>query len=53
MSVFSDEMILYGGLIVASASILSGIIYSVIYTIRKRKLNEKFDVEYGKMQKKK
>ena len=53
MSAFSDEMILYVGLIVASASILSGIVFSVIYTIRKNKLNTKFDVEYGKVQKRK
>ena len=53
MRVFSDEMILYGGLIVASASILSGVAYSVIYTIRKNKLNAKLDAEYGKAQKRK
>ena len=53
MSVFSDEMILYGGLIIASASILSGIAYFVIYTISKHKLNAKFDDEYGKVQKRK
>ena len=53
MSVFSDEMILYCGLIIASVSILSAIAFSVIYTIRKRKLNAKFDVEYGEVQKRK
>lgn len=53
MEVFSDEIMLYGGLIVASLSVLSGIVYFVIYAIRKRKLNEKFDAEYGKVQDKK
>ena len=53
MRVFSDEMILYGGLIIASASILSGIVFYVIYTNQKRKLNKKFDAEYGKVQKNK
>ena len=52
MSVFSDEMILYVGLIVAAVSILAGIIYYVIYKIQRQKLNAKFDVEYGEVQKK-
>lgn len=51
MNAFSDEMILYSGLIVAVASILAGIIYYVIYKIRNRKLNAKFDAEYGEVQK--
>ena len=53
MSVFSDEMILYAGLFVAFASIVAGVVYSVIYKIGKRKLNAKFDVEYGEVQKSK
>ena len=52
MSFVSDEMILYIGLIVASVSILSAITYSVIYKIKKQKLNAKFDIEYGEVQKK-
>ena len=53
MSLFSDEMILYIGLIVASASILLSITYLVIYKINKQKLNAKFDIEYGEVLKKK
>ncbi|MBQ7075466.1 MAG: hypothetical protein IJM94_01560 [Clostridia bacterium] len=53
MSVFSDEMILYTGLIVAAVSVLSGILYFAVYAMRKHKLNEKFNVEYGKVQKEK
>lgn len=53
MKELSDQMILYVGLIVASASILSGIAYSVIYKVRKNKLNKRFDDEYGQTQKKK
>ena len=51
MSVISDEMILYCGLIIASVSILSGIAYLAIYRIRKNKLNAKFDAEYGEVPK--
>ncbi len=51
MSVIFDEMILQGGLIVAAISMLSGIAYFAIYTVRKRKLNAKFDTEYGTVQK--
>ncbi len=53
MGAFSDEMILYAGLIVASVSVLWGIVYFLIYTRKKHKLNEKFDVEYGEIQKSK
>lgn len=51
MSIISDEMILYCGLIIALASILCGIVYLVIYRIGKRKLNAKLDAEYGEVQK--
>ena len=47
MSIISDEMILYGGLIIAGASVLLGVVYSVIHMFRKRKLKSKFDAEYG------
>lgn len=53
MSVFSDEMILYSGLIIASASILTAIAYYLIYKIRKNRLNAKFDAEYGEVKKNK
>ena len=53
MSGFSDEMILYAGLVVALTAIVAGVVCAVIYTSRKRKLNAKFDAEYGEVQKKK
>lgn len=47
MDTFSDEMILYGGLIITGVVVLLGIIYSVLYCIGKRRLNAKLDIEYG------
>ena len=50
MQTFSDEMILYIGLIVASASILSAIAFYLLYKSKKKKLNARFDIEYGKIE---
>lgn len=52
MDTFSNEMILYSGLIVAGVAVLLGVIYSVIHFIGKRRLNAKFDVEYGEVPRK-
>lgn len=52
MNTFSNEMILYGGLIVAGAAVLIGVIYSIIYCVGKRRLNAKFNIEYGEVPKK-
>ena len=51
MNITSNEMILYIGLIIASASIFIGIAYSVIFKTKKQRLNANFDVEYGNVQK--
>ena len=52
MNTVSNEMILYSGLIVAGASVLLGVIYSAIYFFGRRRLNAKFDVEYGEVTRK-
>lgn len=52
MDRFSNEMILYSGLIVAGASVLLGVIYSAFCFFGKRRLNAKFDMEYGEVTRK-
>ena len=48
MGSFSDEMIFYLGLIIAGVAVFAGIVYTIVYCIGKKRLNDKFDAEYGK-----
>ena len=47
MDAFTNEQILYGGIILAAASIVLWLVYMLIRRARKRKLERKFDEEYG------
>ena len=42
-----DEILFYGGMVTAGIAVLLGIAYLVIYLIGRRRLNQKFDSEYG------
>lgn len=53
MDAFSNEMIFYGGMLLASLSLFLGVIYAVVYCIEKHRLNIKFNEEYGEAPKKK
>lgn len=53
MDAFSNEMILYGGILLSLISLFLGAIYAVVYCIGKHKLNIKFNSEYGEVPKKK
>ena len=53
MDAFSNEMILYGGILLSLISLFLGVIYAVVYCIGKHKLNIKFNSEYGEVPKKK
>ena len=44
------ELLLYGGVIVAGASVLIGTILFAVLWKSKRRLNAKLDAEYGKKQ---
>lgn len=46
-AVFSDEFLFYIGVIIFAGSMLCFLLLSLIFHIRKRKLNELFDREYG------
>lgn len=52
MDKFSNEMIFYSGLAIAAIALTLGIVYAVTYFVGKKKLNAKFDVEYGEAHKK-
>ena len=43
-----SELLLYAGIAVAGASVIAGVAVLLSLWIAKRKLNEKFDAEYGK-----
>jgi len=42
------DLLIYGGIAVAGASLLAGIVVITILWISKRRLNAKMDYEYGK-----
>lgn len=47
MDAWSNEMLFYSGVTMVGASLLLGILYAVVYYIGKRRLDAKFDMEYG------
>lgn len=53
MNSISNEMLFYGGLLVAIACVILGVLYAGVYTIGKKRLNSRLDEEYGKQPKKK
>lgn len=44
----TNEMMFYGGMIVAAASVLGMIIYLLLARVKKLKLEIRLDQEYGK-----
>jgi len=42
------ELLLFGGIAVAGASVAIGIVFIAVLWISKRRLNAKLDAEYGK-----
>lgn len=48
MNWLTNEVMLYGGIIVAGCSLVSGIIYLGISHIRRIRLDVQLDDEYGK-----
>lgn len=47
MSFLTDEMLFYGGLIITGVSVLFGIIYFFISKIKKMRLFQQLNQEYG------
>lgn len=47
MSVSIDEMMFYGGIAVAAAALIVGIVCILVFKIKKIRLDAQFDVEYG------
>lgn len=47
MRVSIDEMMFYGGIAVAAAALIVGIVCILVFKIKKIRLDAQFDVEYG------
>lgn len=45
----TNEILFYGGMVIAVTALVAAIIFFVIFYIGKIKLNIKFDEEYGKL----
>lgn len=52
MDKFSNEMIFYFGVALAAAAVILGVIYAAVYFVGKKRLNDRFNVEYGEAHKK-
>lgn len=48
MEWLTDELLFYGGMIIAACSLLTASIGLIILLIRKKYLNARLDMEYGK-----
>lgn len=51
MDWFTDEILFYGGIVVAAGSFFTAVIYFLISQIRKVRLNARLDIEYGEREK--
>ena len=47
MNLVTDEILFYGGLILAGLAGVSGIIYFLLYRIKRMRLESQMDKEYG------
>lgn len=47
MQVLTNEMIFYIGIFITGVTILIAIIYYFIFKIKKERLNNQLDIEYG------
>lgn len=48
---FTDEILFYGGIVVAAGSFFVAVVYFLISQIRGVRLNAKLDIEYGEKEK--
>jgi len=44
-----NELLLYGGIVIVCVSVAAGIVVSTVLWVKRRRLNAKFDNEYGKL----
>jgi hypothetical protein len=44
-----NEILLYGGIVLAGVAVVAGVVVTIILRNSKRRLNAKFDEEYGKL----
>lgn len=51
MNWFTDEILFYGGIVVAAGSFFIAVVYFLISQIRGVRLNAKLDIEYGEKEK--
>lgn len=48
---FTDEILFYGGIVVAAGSFFTAVVYFLISQIRRVRLNARLDIEYGEKEK--